>query len=60
MPLPNKNDLNIFHPAVFIWLFQVVIGHFVFDDHLEAVSLPPSLLSVLSQFINDQVNFYTN
>ena len=62
-PLPKENDLSslsIFHPAVFIWLFQVVARHFLFDCHLEAVCLTPSLLSVLSQFIKGQVNFYTS
>lgn len=62
-PLPKENDLwslNVFHPALFIWPFQVVVRHFVFDYHLEAVNLTPSLLPVLSQLIKGQVNFYTN
>lgn len=62
-PPPKENDLwslNIFHPAVFIWLFQVVLRHFVFDYHLEAVNLTPFLLSELSQLIKGQVDFYTN
>lgn len=62
-PPPKENDLwslNIFHLAVFIWLFQVVVRHFVFDYHLEAVNLTPFLLSELSQLIKGQVDFYTN
>lgn len=60
--LPPKENylwsLNIFHPAVFIWLFQVVVRRFVSDYHLEAV-ISPFLLSELSQLIKGQVDFYT-